>query len=227
MRLLLLPGLNGSSQLFAPLLPWLQGLQPVPLELPQHGPQDSDSLVSALLPRLGASPFVLLGESFSGHLAYRLALRQPPGLRGVIFAAAFLCRPHPLLALNRYLPLPRRLLSHDRLLQLFCVGRNASPALLELLREEIRQLPAALLRARLNSLARLQEPAQPLGLPALHLWPQQDRLVSHHAAASLNRHCSNLRQIALEGPHFVLQSRAQACAQAISEFVAELDALPA
>ncbi|MWV17868.1 alpha/beta hydrolase [Pseudomonas sp. L-22-4S-12] len=226
MRLLLLPGLNGSNRLFAPLLPWLDGLQLVPLELPQHGPQDSDSLVSVLLPRLGASPFVLLGESFSGHLAYRLALRQPPGLRGVIFAAAFLRRPHPLLPLSRYLPLPRRLLSHERLLQLFCVGRNASPALLALLREEIRQLPDALLRARLHSLARLQEPAQPLHLPALHLWPQQDRLVSQHAAASLSRHCSDLRQIALGGPHFVLQSRAQACAQAISEFVAELEALP-
>ncbi|VXB81687.1 Alpha/beta hydrolase [Pseudomonas sp. 8AS] len=227
MRLLLLPGLNGSSQLFAPLLPWLQGLQPVPLELPRQGPQDSDSLVSALLPRLGASPFVLLGESFSGHLAYQLALRQPPGLRGVIFAAAFLHRPHPLLPLSRYLPLPRRLLSHERLLQLLCVGRNASPALLELLREEIRQLPDTLLRARLHSLARLQEPAQPLDLPALHLWPQQDRLVSRNAAASLNRHCSDLRRVALDGPHFVLQSRAQACAQAIRGFVTELEALPA
>jgi pimeloyl-ACP methyl ester carboxylesterase len=227
MRLLLLPGLNGSNRLFAPLLPWLEGLQLVPLELPQRGLQDSDSLVSALLPQLGVSPFVLLGESFSGHLAYQLALRQPPGLRGVIFAAAFLGRPHPLLALSRYLPLPKRLLSHGRLLQLFCVGRNASPALLALLREEIRRLPDALLRARLNSLARLQEPAQPLDLPALHLWPQQDRLVSRSATASLSRHCSDLRQTALDGPHFILQSRAQACAQAIKAFVAELDASPA
>ena len=224
MRLLLLPGLNGSNRLFAPLLPWLDGLQVVPVQLPAQGPQDSDSLVSALLPQLGDSPFVLLGESFSGHLAYQIALRQPPGLSGVIFAAAFLRRPHPLLPLSRYLPLPKRLLSHDQLLQLFCVGRNASPALLALLRDEIRHLPDTLLRARLHNLARLQEPSQPLAEPALHLWPQQDRLVSRNAAASLNRYCSDLRQITLEGPHFILQSRAEACAQAIKTFVAELDA---
>ncbi|QKE62557.1 alpha/beta hydrolase [Aquipseudomonas campi] len=227
MRLLLLPGLNGSNRLFVPLLPWLDDVQVVPLQLPCQGPQDSDSLVTALLPQLGDSPFVLLGESFSGHLAYQLALRQPPGLRGVIFAAAFLRRPHPLLALSRYLPLPKRLLSHDQLLQLFCVGRNASPALLALLREEIHQLPDPLLRARLHNLAHLQEPNQPLAVPALHLWPQQDRLVSRNAAASLSRHCSDLRQIALEGPHFILQSRAEACAQAIKEFAAELDTSPA
>ncbi|MBB1519161.1 alpha/beta fold hydrolase [Aquipseudomonas guryensis] len=227
MRLLLLPGLNGSNRLFAPLLPWLNDVQIVPLQLPTQGPQDSDSLVSALLPQLGDSPFVLLGESFSGHLAYQIALRQPSGLRGVIFAAAFLRRPHPLLALSRYLPLPKRLLSHDQLLQLFCVGRKASPALLALLRDEISQLPDALLRARLHCLARLQEPSQPLALPALHLWPQQDRLVSRNAAASLSRHCSDLRQIVLEGPHFILQSRAEACAQAIKKFVVDLDASPA
>lgn len=145
----------------------------------------------------------------------------------MIFAAAFLRRPHPLLALSRYLSLPKRLLSNDQLLQLFCVGRNASPALLALLREEIRQLPDALLRARLHSLTCLQEPSQPLAVPALHLWPQQDRLVSRNSAASLSRHCSDLRQIALEGPHFILQSRAEACAQAIKAFVAELDASPA
>lgn len=227
MRLLLLPGLNGSNRLFAPLLAQLTGLQVAPLQLPQQGPQDSESLIVTLLPQLGDDSFVLLGESFSGHLAYALAQRQPPGLRGVIFAASFLRRPHPLLALSRCLPLPKRLLSHDLLLKLLCVGQQASPELLALLREEIRQLPDALLRARLHTLTRLQEPAQPLDLPALHLWPQQDRLVARHAAASLKRHCGDLRQIALDGPHFILQSRAQACAQAIKTFVAELATPPA
>lgn len=227
MRLLLLPGLNGSNSLFAPLLPWLADMPCQVLELPQEGPQDSNSLVSALLPQLGDSPFVLLGESFSGHLAYQIALRQPPGLRGVIFAAAFLTRPQPLLPLSRYLPLPKRLLSHDFLLKLLCVGQQASPELLALLRKEIRQLPDTLLRARLHTLAQLHEPSRPLALPALHLRPQQDRLISRNASDSLNRHCSDLRQIALEGPHFILQSRAEACAQAIKTFIAELDASPA
>ena len=38
MRLLLLPGLNGSNSLFAPLLAELAGLQVAPLQLPEQGP---------------------------------------------------------------------------------------------------------------------------------------------------------------------------------------------
>ncbi|WP_339463405.1 alpha/beta fold hydrolase [Pseudomonas sp. EA_105y_Pfl2_R69] len=64
MRLLLLPGLNGSHRLFAPLLPFLSEWQVTTLELPQQGPQDFDSLATELAGQLGDSPFVLLGESF-------------------------------------------------------------------------------------------------------------------------------------------------------------------
>ncbi len=221
MRLLLLPGLNGSHRLFAPLLPFLGERQVTTLELPQQGPQDPDSLATVLAGQLGDNPFVLLGESFSGPVAYRLALRQPQGLRGVIFAASFLRCPHPLLPLTRYLPLPGGLLNSGALLKLFCVGPGASPALLELLRTEIHQLPHDLLRARLRSLSELQEPTQPLELPTLHLLPRQDRLVSRRTAA-LQQHCRNLQRVELDGPHFLLQSQPAACGQAINDFIQRL-----
>lgn len=221
MRLVLLPGLNGSHRLFAPLLPFLGERQVTTLELPQQGPQDPDSLATALAGQLGDSPFVLLGESFSGPVAYRLALRQPQGLHGVIFAASFLRCPHPLLPLTRYLPLPGGLLNSGALLKLFCLDQRASPALLKLLREETRQLPHDLLRARLRSLSNLQEPTQPLELPCLHLLPRQDRLVSGRAAA-LQQYCRNLQQVELDGPHFLLQSQPAACAQAINDFIRRL-----
>lgn len=222
MRLVLLPGLNGSSRLFAPLLAQLTDIPCLVLELPPQGPQDHASLADTLFAQLGETPFVLLGESFSGPLAYRLALRQPAGLRGVILAATFLCRPHPFLPLTRYLPLPTGLLNHAPLLKLFCVGQEANPALLELLRAEIHHLPYSLLRARLHSLSELQEPAQPLELPALQLLPRQDRLVSRRAAA-LQRYCRNLQRAELDGPHFLLQSQPAACAQAILAFLRHLE----
>lgn len=93
MRLVLLPGLNGSGRPFAPLLAYLPDITCQVLELPRQGPQDYNSLATALLDQLGDTPFVLLGESFSGPLAYRLALRRPKGLCGMVFAASFLQRP--------------------------------------------------------------------------------------------------------------------------------------
>lgn len=223
----MLPGLNGTSALFAPLLPLLDDRLEVDcLALPDSGPQDHESLARQLAPRLQATetPFVLLGESFSAPLAYHLAQGRPRGLRGVIFAAGFLGCPHPLLPLLplRVLPLPLRLLTLSNLLKLSCLGSRADPALIEKLRQEIQAIPTALLRERLLSLSQLLEPLQPLELPALHLLPLQDRLVIPRAAARLGQHCRQLQQVAIAGPHFLLQRQPQACAQAIERFIAGL-----
>ncbi|MHA6494768.1 alpha/beta fold hydrolase [Pseudomonas borbori] len=224
-RLLLLPGLNGSSSLFAPLLEHLDPkLGAQALCLPADCDQDYETLADRLTGDLGETPFVLLGESFSGPLAYRLALRKPPGLSGVIFAASFLRRPHPLLSIQRYLPLPRNILTRDWAIHMFCLGDHANPALIELLRNEIQATSTPLLRARLQSLSELREPEPRLDMPALQLLPRYDRLVDRNAQDSVIRCCSHLRQITIDGPHFLLQSRPQACARAIEQFMAELHA---
>ena len=222
MRLVLLPGLNGSSKLFAPLLAQLQEIPLQIIELPGQGPQDYTSLANAVAEQLPIdNPFVLLGESFSGPLAYRLALQSPKGLKGLIFAASFLQSPHPLAVLASRLPTPKMLLSHSRLLRLLCIG-DAQPAVLQMLQTEIRDMPSALIKARLRSLAELSSPEQKVVIPALHLWPTYDRLVSNAAAASLASGCSNLRREGIEGPHFLLQSRPQACAMTIRDFIEQL-----
>lgn len=224
MRLVLLPGMNGSSALFGPLLDALAAIDCQVMSLPGQGPQDYQSLSEALYPQLGCTPFVLLGESFSGPLAYQLALRQPTGLRGVIFVASFLARPNAALPLLRHLPMPLALATQPRLLRALCLNKAVEEDILERVQWEIRRPDQRLLRARLGTLAALQAPAQALELPCLHLWPQQDRLVASTAAARLPQFFRDIRQIPLDGPHFILQTRAQVCAKAITEFMQELGA---
>jgi surfactin synthase thioesterase subunit len=222
-RLVLLPGLNGSGTLFTPLLEHLNpALEVQTLSLPAQGKQDYQTLADCLKHQLGDRPFVLLGESFSGPLAYRLARENPPGLQGVIFAASFLSQPHPLLALAKYLPLPKALLKQSSLLRLFCLDQSASAGLVELLQQEIEALPPALLRARLVSLANLHAPTGCISLPALQLLPTQDRLVTRRASTGLQKHCSQLQPVTIDGPHFLLQSQPQACARAIEGFIEAL-----
>lgn len=222
-RLVLLPGLNGSGTLFAPLLEHLSpALEVQTLSLPTQGKQDYQTLADCLKHQLGDRPFVLLGESFSGPLAYRLARKNPPGLQGVIFAASFLSQPHPLLALAKYLPLPKALLKHNSLVRLFCLDQSSNAALVELLQQEIEALPATLLRARLASLNDLRAPAGCISLPALHLLPSRDRLVTRRAATNLQKHCSQLQRVTIDGPHFLLQSQPQACARAVERFIETL-----
>ncbi|TRO11503.1 alpha/beta hydrolase [Ectopseudomonas mendocina] len=223
MRLVLLPGLNGSSALFAPLLAELGDIECQAIELPEHGPQDYDALAQKMAQRLGNAPFVLLGESFSGPIAYRLAMRKSPGLRGMVFAASFLTAPSAALPLLKCLPISLRLTTQPWLLRAMCLGQNASDRILRLIQEEIRGLDKALIHARLHTLATLRAPQQRLDLPALHLWPQQDRLVAHKVARQLAHACSDIRQLCLEGPHFILQTQPRRCAQAIRGFMQELE----
>lgn len=103
MRLLLLPGMDGTGRLFAPLL---AALPPDIDGEPVAYPPDEPLGYEGLLPLVEAAAarggdFVVVGESFSGPLALLLAARSPPGLRGVVLCATFIRFPLPVPALPR------------------------------------------------------------------------------------------------------------------------------
>lgn len=79
---MLLPGLDGTGDLFGPLLPFLGDSTPTlvvryPPDVPLGYAALTD-LARASLPSDG--PFFLLGESFSGPVAVKLAAQAPSGL---------------------------------------------------------------------------------------------------------------------------------------------------
>src|SRR5438477_10571709 len=94
-KLILMPGMDGTGELFAPLLRALgDSMESSVLQYPADEPLG----YAELLPRVRAeiprrAPFVLLGESFSGPLALMLAAEAPAGLRGVILCASFATSP--------------------------------------------------------------------------------------------------------------------------------------
>ena len=77
--LVLLPGLNGTGDLFAPLLAKLpDSLSATVVRYPAAEPLDylgHEAIARAALPT--DRPFVLLGESFSGPIAIRIAASAP------------------------------------------------------------------------------------------------------------------------------------------------------
>ena len=95
--LVLLPGLDGTGKLFSEFVkelgPSVDSLiVTYPKDLPL-GYHDLEALVWAALPR--DRPFVLLGESFSGPIAIRIAARSPAGLVAVILCGSFAKNPFP------------------------------------------------------------------------------------------------------------------------------------
>src|SRR5688572_22228863 len=101
-RIVLLPGLDGTGKLFAPLLGALEPefecqVVSYPDSLTDYAAHEAH--VRAVLPK--DRPFMVLGESFSGPIAVRLGANPPPSLAGIILSASFLRSPHAWLGIFR------------------------------------------------------------------------------------------------------------------------------
>src|SRR4051794_30021183 len=95
MKLVLLPGLDGTGLLFEPLLRVLPShFAPLVISYPANEPLS----YAQLLPLVRASlpvdeDYILLAESFSGPIAVELAASDPPRLKALILCATFLSNP--------------------------------------------------------------------------------------------------------------------------------------
>jgi pimeloyl-[acyl-carrier protein] methyl ester esterase len=220
--LVLLPGMDGTGDLFAPLIEALGPDVPSitvrypdrPLDYGAH-----EAIARAALP--ATQPFVLLGESFSGPIAISIAAEAPPGLRGYILCCSFVRSPRPVLRLFRPLltlvPLqgvPEVVATH------FLMGRFATPRLRQMHAQTLRRVSPRVLAARLGAIASVdvQSKLRRVTLPGLYLRATEDRLVPHSAATLFARLSSKARVVDIEGPHFLLQSRPVPAARAIREF---------
>ncbi len=223
MRLALLPGLDGTGLLFDPLLAALP-CEPAPLVVryPRECAASLDAHVDAAAAALsGNENWIIVAESFSGPIAARLA--RHPGLRivGIVFCASFVTSPRPvLLALAGITPIAAvlRLRPPDRLVRSFCLGPKAPQNLIESFWRAIAESGADALADRLRLLARLPRLEQPIVQPSLYICPTADRLVPRSAMIRLTQQCRLVELAMVEGPHFILQSAPEPCADAIRSF---------
>src|SRR5262245_59650840 len=95
--LVLLPGMDGTGDLFAPLLTALPPSLPAKVvRYPTAEPlgyAQLDGVAKAALPP--ADDFVILGESFSGPLAISLAAEPPSNLKALVLCCSFARNPRP------------------------------------------------------------------------------------------------------------------------------------
>lgn len=222
--LVLLPGMDGTGELFGPLLACL------PLEMrasviayPDRPATYAEHLSFAQheLPR--NEPYVLLGESFSGPVAVSIAASAPPNLRGLILCASFLTCPNPALKLLRpFTPLASPKLVPAFLAQRSLLGRFATPELRTAQSRALRHVASSTLTARLRAMADVDVRAEmrSIGVPTLYLQASEDRLVGARFAEEYSSHAHEARIGRIEGPHLLLQANPRACANVIVDFIA-------
>lgn len=224
--LVLLPGMDGTGELFAPLLAQLgQDVDATVVRYPDRRASyaEHEAVARRELPK--DQPFVILGESFSGPIAVSIAANAPPNLRGLILCVSFLTCPHALLRVLRpftSIATPKLVpgfIAHHSLL-----GRFATPALRAAHTEALRQVSSATLTARLRAMADVdvREKLARVELPALYLRAARDRVVAARYGDEFLKHARSGRLVDLDGPHFLLQTQPADCARQILKFAAEL-----
>jgi pimeloyl-[acyl-carrier protein] methyl ester esterase len=225
--LILLPGLDGSGRLFAPLKSALgTGIEAHAIVYPADRALGYAQLADFVRPQMPADrPFVLLGESFSGPLAIRIAAERPPGLAGLVLCCTFARNPRPWLgALARpllgLLPL-RHLPVAPACLAL--TGRDSNAHWRAELKAALAPQSSAVLRARIRAVldVDVRKEAAAVEVPVLALRATRDLVVPAAASRALLRCLPRAMPIDLDGPHFLLQVASQAAAQELRRFVAD------
>ncbi|MFO1528788.1 MAG: alpha/beta hydrolase [Kiritimatiellia bacterium] len=222
--LVLLPGLDGTGDLFEPLLRALAGECPcVVIRYPTDQPLDYPALEALVRRELPTGePFVLLGESFSGPIAVSIAASAPAGLRGLVLCASFLSNPRPALSWLRKilacLPVSR---APGWLRSRMLLGPDASPELRRALAAALAKVLPDVLRARMSAVLSVDviETFKRVKVPTLYLRGDQDRVVPRRSADLVQNTWPAANVVSIRAPHLVLQAAPVEDAAALRGFL--------
>jgi pimeloyl-[acyl-carrier protein] methyl ester esterase len=227
-HLVLLPGLDGSGQMFADFLTALPDtLTTTVVEYPTERFLPYTELlqfVTAAIPKI--EPFVILAESYSTPIALKYAATNPSNLAALIICAGFVQKPvgnWSRLVKMIAKPWIFTLRPPRFFLEYFLIGRNAPAALIERFRQTLQLVHPEVLSARVrevldcdarNDLTRTKVPI--MYMRALH-----DRLLSASCHKQILRIRPDIVFAAVQAPHLLVQREPQKVANLVVAFVAK------
>jgi pimeloyl-[acyl-carrier protein] methyl ester esterase len=226
LKLVLLPGMDGTGELFSEFVAALDGRfdtetvrYPTERRLSYF---ELEGFVRAACPISG--PFMLVAESFSTPLAITYAASNPANLEGLVLCAGFATS--PVRRWRRFLglllsPLMFRVPMPELAAAFWLVGPDAPPSLLASIRTVISTVRPKVLAARFRAVlgCNVRAELSQVAVPVLYIQAKQDRLVSASCLEELRRIKPQMAVAALEGPHLLLQREPRRAAEAIVSFV--------
>jgi pimeloyl-ACP methyl ester carboxylesterase len=223
--IVLLPGLDGTALLRAPFAGQL-GLS-CPVQIIAY--PDDPALDYAALERLVRSQlpaegrFVVLGESFSGPLAIRIAHAYPDRCAGLILVSTFARSPWPAWLAPAVHVLDERKCP-DRWIEAVMLGAHGTPEAIAALRQVSAALPREVLQARARAaltvdVRRLLAETK---CPVLCLHGRSDWLIRAKCAREIVKLRPDATMVWLEGAHNLLMTHIEAATREITRFSAGL-----
>ena len=220
MKLVLLPGLDGTGRLFEPFLRELdRSIEPIVISYPSDESLDYNELVDLVASQLPDSEnFVLLGESFSGRVAFELGMRDIPNLVGIVFVCSFLESPHSRLGrIARAVP-ARTLINVGLpafLVRKLLLGAGATDDLIVSFWHAVRSVDHKALQHRIRMVLTPGNYTGILKKPAALITAAGDCLVPKRSTQDLAEHCRESVEYEIRGPHFLLQAQPKHCAKLV------------
>ena len=223
---MLLPGLDGTEIFFRPLLAALpQWVKPVVVTYPVSGTNRYSELLGVVQEAVDqAEECYVLGWSFSGPLALRLAAKEPTKVRGVILCATFIRPPLPGLSRLRFAVTTPAIYSM-RLAHRATMWFS-SHSTTELRRDKWAtwaRVPSHVLAARAREILALdaRDCLRACAHRVLYVAGSNDRIVPSRNAAEIVRELASTKVVTIDGPHLALYTNPSAAVHAIIGFMRE------
>lgn len=218
--LVLLPGLDGTGDLLAPLAGRLSDNHQVQIvAYPKDRSLGYGELVDLVSERLPDERFVILGESFSGPIAAEIAAMERDRVAGLILAASFVRHPMPkfLAPLVHMLNLAWAPRSIVAAMLLGSAGDQETKAELS---RAIARVSGDVIKKRLHEVFRVDVRHQLSGItcPVLYLQGRNDRLIGNESLKEITKIHPECTVQELDAPHMLLRTHVDQAAAVIDRF---------
>jgi surfactin synthase thioesterase subunit len=224
MKLVLLPGMDGTGVLLENFSANCE-CECLTIPLPEYGEQSLSELAKRIIDKLPDEDYFLLGESFSGALIPYLiqgASRKP---NAVILVASFLHAPRPLIiSLLRQIPLKKLMsLPGAKSIVKFLCMKGGTDEQFNQFWDLLNKLDFSLIKSRLSTIKKMKPPQDKFEIPTLCIVAKHDKLVTAHVSNKLRQTFYRSTIEMIDGPHFILQTKAVETAKLVNHFVAKIE----
>jgi len=221
MKLVLLPGMDGSGNLFEEFVSYCDcDWQIIPL--PKEGDQSYPKIAGKIKDRLpNEEDYVLLAESFSGGLVPLLLSVANKKPIAVIFVSSFLHTPMPLLIrLFKILPLAKliKLPGAKLITRYFCMKGSSKNAFTTFW-HQVKQLDFDVIKKRLKAIQNITDLNYKMNMPVLVLMAKDDKVVANNFVSRSIHLLPKVHVRIFDGPHCILQSKPQQTAKLVMDFM--------
>jgi pimeloyl-[acyl-carrier protein] methyl ester esterase len=221
-KLILLPGLDGTGELFAPFVEALGGFETQVVSYPPDRAMsyaEHEAFARAKLPP--DDDYVLLAESFSGPVGIAIAATAPPRLKGLILCGSFASNPLPVFGpLSRLMGALPAVRVPSALVAPWLYAGRGTPELRRLHAQAMSRVAPSTVNARVAAILAVDYRAllRRIEVPMMYVRATADRLIPAAAGRAILQLRPDVEMFEIDAPHFLLQTEPVRCAAMVLGF---------